>query len=56
MYIVIVILLTVLNIMIFFANHLLIKHFKLNQVDFINQQNRNAIDILNIKDELKGLK
>jgi hypothetical protein len=52
MYIIVMSLMTIFNILIFFVNHMLIKNFKINQIDFINQQNRNVVDIFNIKNRL----
>lgn len=46
------VLITILNILIFFVNLNNIRQFKINQIDFINQQNRNVVDILDIKNEL----
>lgn len=46
------VLMTVLNMLIFFMNINLIDNFKKTQIDFINQQNRNTVSIHDIKTEL----
>lgn len=49
---IIIILLTVLNLSILFANIKIINDFKITQILFINQQNRNTIAISDIKSRL----
>ena len=49
----IIIILTLFNILLFSINVQMIIDFKRNQILFINQQNKNTIDIFDIKDKLE---
>lgn len=44
---------TIFNILILIINANNIRDFKLNQIDFINQQNRNTVAIWKIQDKLE---
>ena len=52
MYVVVMILVTILNIFVLFINGQMIIDFKKTQIRFINQQNRNVVDIFDIKTKL----
>lgn len=49
----IITLMTIFNILILIINANNIRDFKLNQIDFINQQNRNTVAIWKIQDKLE---
>lgn len=50
------VLMTVFNILLFCVLNEIIKDFKINQIRFINQQNRNTAAIFEIKESLKEMK